>query len=148
MHMCYQFCPNWKLNAFMVDDALAEIIALRSPQSSYLTFQLVFNINISHLKWIKYGRKINRCGVIFCVWHVRRAWLKNFKRFSSTIEKGKEMFNDLGHIMKNCLNNEMTTTINGFFTKFAAEVNFLDYFHKNWIVSYKFSKFTYSFLCL
>jgi hypothetical protein len=29
MHRCYQFRPDWKVNAFMVDDALAEIIALR-----------------------------------------------------------------------------------------------------------------------
>ena len=29
MHRCYQLCPDWKVNAFMVDDALAEIDALR-----------------------------------------------------------------------------------------------------------------------
>ena len=26
---CYKIHPNWKVNAFMVDDALAEIAALR-----------------------------------------------------------------------------------------------------------------------
>jgi hypothetical protein len=29
MDRCYQFHPEWKVNAFMVDDALAEIDALR-----------------------------------------------------------------------------------------------------------------------
>lgn len=29
LHRCYQLRPDWKVNAFMVDDALAEIIALR-----------------------------------------------------------------------------------------------------------------------
>jgi len=29
MHRCRQICPDWKPNAFMVDDALAEISALR-----------------------------------------------------------------------------------------------------------------------
>ena len=28
MHRCYQFRPDWKVNAFMVDDALAENFAL------------------------------------------------------------------------------------------------------------------------
>ena len=28
MHRCFQILPNWKVNAFMVDDALAEIVAL------------------------------------------------------------------------------------------------------------------------
>ena len=29
MNMCYELRPDWKVNAFMVDDALAEIDALR-----------------------------------------------------------------------------------------------------------------------
>ena len=29
MDRCYQLCPGWKVNAFMVDDALDEIDALR-----------------------------------------------------------------------------------------------------------------------
>lgn len=29
MHMCYQIRHDWKANALMVDDALAEIIAFR-----------------------------------------------------------------------------------------------------------------------
>lgn len=29
MDRCYQHCPNWKVNAFMVNDALAEIDTLR-----------------------------------------------------------------------------------------------------------------------
>ena len=29
MLRCFQVCPDWRVNAFMVDDAMAEIIALR-----------------------------------------------------------------------------------------------------------------------
>jgi hypothetical protein len=29
MHRCYQFHPDGKVNAFMVNDALVEIVALR-----------------------------------------------------------------------------------------------------------------------
>ena len=29
MGRCYQLCPDWKVNAFMANDALAEIDALR-----------------------------------------------------------------------------------------------------------------------
>ena len=29
MHRCFQLRSDWKVNAFMVDDALAEIVALR-----------------------------------------------------------------------------------------------------------------------
>lgn len=40
LHRCYQLRPDWKVNAFMVDDALAEIIALRlySPINGFRAF--------------------------------------------------------------------------------------------------------------
>ncbi|GLJ52772.1 hypothetical protein SUGI_1124130 [Cryptomeria japonica] len=44
---------DWHVNAFMTDDASAEIEAIRSS----------FN-----------------CRILLCIWHVRRAWLKNVYR--------------------------------------------------------------------
>jgi hypothetical protein len=45
--------------------------------------------------------------VILCVWNVQRAWLKNVNRLASSLEKVKEMFNELGYIMKNCSKDEV-----------------------------------------
>ena len=80
--------------------------------------------------------------MILCVWHVRRAWLKNVNRLASSPEKGHEMFNDLGFIMKNCSKDEVDNAIDGFFNKFANEEKFLDYFYKNWVADDKISKCT------
>ena len=66
-----------------------------------------------------------------CVWHVRRAWLKNVNRLTSNLEIAKERFSDLGLIMNYCSNVEVSNAINVFFNKFANEEKFLDYFHKN-----------------
>jgi len=38
MNRCYQLRPDWKPNAFMVDDALAEIAALRYIHYHYYSF--------------------------------------------------------------------------------------------------------------
>ena len=64
----------------------------------------------------------------------------------SSIEKEKEMFSDLGFLMRDCSNDEVRTAINALFNKFANEENLLDYFHKNWVVNDKICKFIYSFL--
>lgn len=55
------------------------------------------------------------------------------------------MFNELGYIMKNVSNDEVDNAINGFFTKFATEEKFLDYFHRNWVAGEKMRKFAYYF---
>eukprot|EP00253_Pinus_taeda_P028427 PITA_28427 len=113
MRKCFQTRPDWKVNAFMVDDALAEISALR---------------------------RITGCDVILCVWHVRRAWLKNVNRLATSSIKAKEMFSELGFIMKHTLNYEVEDAINQFFIKFADEEKFLDYFNKNWVTGDKIRK--------
>ena len=42
MHRRYQFRPNWKVNTFMVDDALVEIIALGKFNLVIVHFNLYF----------------------------------------------------------------------------------------------------------
>ena len=71
--------------------------------------------------------------MILCIWHVRRAWLKNVNWLASSPEIASEMFNELGIIMKNCSNDEVSDAIDGFFNKFSNEEKFLDYFYKNWV---------------
>lgn len=75
--------------------------------------------------------------MILCVWHVRREWLKNANRLASSPENAKEMFNELGCIMKNCSKDEVGNAINHFFIKFSNEEIFLDYFQKNWVTGDK-----------
>ena len=41
------------------------------------------------------------------------------------------MFSELAYIMKHTLNVEVDDAFNSFFSKFADEQKFLDYFHKN-----------------
>ena len=59
-------------------------------------------------------------------------------------EKTNDMLNDLGFIMKQSSNDDVDDAIHGFFTKFADEKKFLEYFHKNWVVGDKFRKCTNS----
>lgn len=77
--------------------------------------------------------RITSCDVILCVWHVRRAWLKNVNWLDTSSIKAKEMFSELGFIMKHTLNYEVEDAINQFFIKFADKEKFLDYFNKNWV---------------
>ena len=51
------------------------------------------------------------------------------------------MFNELGHIMKDCSSHEVDDAINAFFTKYATEEKFLDYLYKTWVVGDKIHKF-------
>ena len=83
------------------------------------------------------------CEVILCVWHVQREWLKNVNQLDTSKEKTNEMFNKLGFIMKKSSSVEVEEAIDGFFSKFANEEKFLDYFHNNWVISDKIHKCTY-----
>lgn len=58
---------------------------------------------------------------ILCIWHVRRAWLKNVNQLATNTKKSNEMFSVLGCIMKDTLNVEVDDAINKFFNKFADE---------------------------
>eukprot|EP01018_Ginkgo_biloba_P035849 Gb_29690 [translate_table: standard] len=65
--------PDWRVCAFMTNDAATKIKAFR-----------VFN-----------------CDVLLCLWHVRRVWLKHVRSKASK-EKNHDMFKDLGNIMHAC----------------------------------------------
>lgn len=78
--------------------------------------------------------------MILCVWHVRRAWLKNVNRLATSSIKANEMFSELGFIMKYNLTYEVEDAINHFLIKFADEEKFLDCFNKNWVTGDKIRK--------
>ncbi|GLJ18412.1 hypothetical protein SUGI_0326200 [Cryptomeria japonica] len=95
------------VNTFMIDDASAEIEAIR----------------------LSFG-----CQVILCLWHVRRAWLKNVYRYVSNKDVGTNMFHRLGEIMHVMNDNEDITTnlIRNFIEEFKDEKKFIEYFQKTW----------------
>ena len=82
-----------------------------------------------------------------CVWHVRRVCLKNLNWLKKSPERESVMYSQLGHIIKNCSNDDVIDVIEGFLNNFTDEEEFLDYFHKNWVVGDKFRKCTYYCWC-
>ncbi|MCO5555000.1 hypothetical protein L7F22_008539 [Adiantum nelumboides] len=108
---------GWEPNAFMVDDAEAEIQALRK----------VFGIGTP---------------ILLCIWHVRRAWLKNLIKKVPDYSRRADMFRQLGLIMntggtpcrssyeKECQAHKLLDT---FFVEYASEVSFIDYFKREWL---------------
>ena len=83
---------------------------------------------------------MTQCEDILCVWHVRRAWLKNLNNLATSPDMASAIFSKLGYIMKYCSNNDVTVAIQGFFNEFVDEGKFLDYLNKNWVSSDKFHK--------
>ena len=83
---------------------------------------------------------MTQCKVILCVWHVRRAWLKNVNNLATSPDMASAMFSKLGYIMKYCSNDDVTAAIEGFKDEFADESKFLDYLEKNWFSGDKFRK--------
>eukprot|EP01018_Ginkgo_biloba_P007645 Gb_03303 [translate_table: standard] len=102
---------DWKVCAFMTDDAAAEIQALR---------------------WIFILRIFN-CNILLCLWHVRRAWLKHVRSKASK-EKSHDMFKDLGNIMHACKDDHVVhQAINKFYADYADQQKFLNYFSSTWL---------------
>ncbi|GLJ28473.1 hypothetical protein SUGI_0560150 [Cryptomeria japonica] len=98
---------DWHVNAFMTDDASAEIEAIR------LSFD---------------------CQVLLCIWHVRRAWLKNVYRYASNKDVAAHIFHRLGEIMYEISDDQGITTqsIKNFMEEFKEEKKFIDYFQNTW----------------
>ncbi|GLJ35915.1 hypothetical protein SUGI_0720590 [Cryptomeria japonica] len=98
---------DWHVNAFMTDDASAEIEAIR------LSFD---------------------CQVLLCIWHVRRAWLKNVYRYVSNKDVATHIFDRLREIMYEISDDQGITTqsIKNFMEEFKEEKKFIDYFQNTW----------------
>ncbi|GLJ19345.1 hypothetical protein SUGI_0348530 [Cryptomeria japonica] len=95
--------PDWRINAFIMDDASAEIQAVET---------------------------IFECRVILCIWHVRRAWLKNVYKYA-TKERAMDIFHCLGAIMMAMHESEESTMeeLHTFFAEFSDQPCFLEYFY-------------------
>eukprot|EP01018_Ginkgo_biloba_P023023 Gb_36471 [translate_table: standard] len=91
-------CQDWKVNAFMTDDALAEIGALRSMVG---------------------------CHILLCLWHVRRAWMKQVFKKAMNEMNGTNMFKKLGAIMHECKDDDsVREALDSFCSDFAIKTIF------------------------
>ncbi|MCO5613306.1 hypothetical protein L7F22_067582 [Adiantum nelumboides] len=108
-------CKGWEPNAWMVDDAEAEILSLRE----------VFGL-----------------PVLLCIWHVRRAWLKNLVKKLRDPTVRAAMFRHLGMIMNmqgkpgmsSCGRvEEAHKLLDQFFVDYACEEEFIAYFKRQWL---------------
>lgn len=107
-----QVQPTWTINAFMTDDALVGIDAISAITGS---------------------------RVLLCVWHFRRALLKNVYKLATCGENARNMFTKLGEIMNACHDTDsISQAMKAFYIDFAAEERFLEYFSTNWMVDEKF----------
>eukprot|EP01018_Ginkgo_biloba_P014253 Gb_08179 [translate_table: standard] len=101
---------DWKVNAFMTNDALAEM-GLRS---------------------------VVGCWILLCLWHVRRAWMKQVFKKATNEMNGSKMFKKLGAIMHECKDGDsIHKALDSFCLEFAIETIFLKYLHDNWILDNK-----------
>ncbi|MCO5601561.1 hypothetical protein L7F22_055684 [Adiantum nelumboides] len=111
----FDHCKAWDPNAWMVDDAEAEILSLRQ----------VFGLPI-----------------LLCIWHVRRAWLKNLVKKVRDPQVRADMFKKLGMIMNmrgrpgttSCKRvEEAHNLLDQFFVEYASEQEFITYFKRQWL---------------
>eukprot|EP01018_Ginkgo_biloba_P022089 Gb_14053 [translate_table: standard] len=109
---------DWKVNAFMIDDVLAKIGALRS---------------------------VVGCRILLCLWHVRRVWMKQvFKKVTNEIN-GTKMFKKLGAIMHKCKDDDsVRDVLDSFRLEFTIDTVFLKYLYDNWILDNKFHMYMWA----
>eukprot|EP01018_Ginkgo_biloba_P036554 Gb_34675 [translate_table: standard] len=105
-------CEDWKVNAFMTDDALAEMGALRN---------------------------VVGCCILLCLWHVRQVWMKQVFKKATNEMNGTKMLKKLGAIMYKCKDDDSVhKALDSFHLEFATETIFLKlYLYDNWILDNK-----------
>eukprot|EP01018_Ginkgo_biloba_P017358 Gb_18112 [translate_table: standard] len=102
---------DWKVNAFMTDDALTEIGALRS---------------------------VVGCRILLCLWHVRRAWMKQVLKKATIEMNGTKIFKKLGAIMHEYKDDDsIQKALDSFRLEFATEIIFVKYLYDNCILGNK-----------
>ena len=75
------------------------------------------------------NREIFQCEVYLCIWHVRRAWLKNLVMKVKDDTTRRAMFKRLGDIMHSHKNvNSALEETNKFLNDFQEETTFVDNF--------------------
>ncbi|GLJ12928.1 hypothetical protein SUGI_0200680 [Cryptomeria japonica] len=96
---------DWRIIAFITDYVSAEIHAI----------------------------DVFECRFILCIWHMRRAWLKNVYKYA-TKERVMDIFHCLGEIMMAMHESEESTMqeLHTFFVEFSDQPCFLEYLYSTW----------------
>ncbi|XP_027182819.1 uncharacterized protein LOC113781149 [Coffea eugenioides] len=98
---------GWKVNAFLVDDAAAEIDPIR---------------------------EIFSCPVLFSLWRIRRSWLRNILKKCNNIEVQREIFKRLGEIVYSIWGGvDYMVPLEKFTQDFVDQTAFLNYFRATWL---------------
>ncbi|KAG9155480.1 hypothetical protein Leryth_009903 [Lithospermum erythrorhizon] len=98
---------GWKVNAFLIDDAAAEVDPIRETFS---------------------------CPVLFSTWRLRRSWLRNIVKKCGNIEVQREIFKRLGQIVYGMRGgNDVMPALEEFTRDFADQTAFLKYFKAKWV---------------
>ncbi|XP_073122344.1 uncharacterized protein [Henckelia pumila] len=98
--------PTWKLAGFIVDDPLADIVAIR---------------------------EVFQCSILICFWHVRHAWHKNLVKRCSQMEISAEIAKELGQAVdKICKGTGTANVFEAFMEDFVDAAEFMDYFKALW----------------
>ena len=72
-------------------------------------------------------------SILLCVWHVRRAWMKNVLNKVNGKENKVSIFRALGLIMHSCLDdNSVKKAVARIFDEFKDQEKFLNYFKMTW----------------
>ncbi|XP_022858394.1 uncharacterized protein LOC111379268, partial [Olea europaea var. sylvestris] len=98
--------PTWKLAGFIVDDPLADVLAIR---------------------------EVFECSVLICFWRVRHAWHKNLLKRCSEMEVCAEIAKRLGlSVNKICKGSGTANLFKDIMEDFADAADFMDYYKANW----------------
>ncbi|KAL3826168.1 hypothetical protein ACJIZ3_022197 [Penstemon smallii] len=101
--------PTWKLAGFVVDEPLADILAIR---------------------------EVFQCSVLICFWRVRHAWHKNLMKKCSEIETCSELAKRLGQaVNRTCKGSGTANAFEDFMEDFVDAAEFMDYFKATWYPS-------------
>ncbi|KAM7513830.1 hypothetical protein LguiA_003413 [Lonicera macranthoides] len=99
--------PGWKVNGFLIDDAVAEIDPIRETFS---------------------------CPVLFSLWRVRRSWLKNIVKKCSNIEVQREIFKRLGELVYSIWGGvDYLVSLEKLTQDFVDQTAFMQYFAATWV---------------
>ena len=133
--------PNWHVQAFITDDAVVEIGALRRRVNFFKEI-CHLDVYVYHILMLYYFRTCTNCMILLCVWHVRRAWLKNVGNKVKGRENNISIFRTLGEIMHSCQDDgSVQHEIVRFLDEFREHKRFLDYFRTTWLANDKICKF-------
>lgn len=98
---------GWKVSGFVIDDAAAELEPIRD----------VFS-----------------CPVLFSIWRVRRAWLRNIVKKCSDMKVRREIFKRLGDIVSSIWKGlDTSVAIEKFMQDFIDQTAFMYYFKDCWL---------------